>query len=171
MIRDFDIFSDQEEYSEEEVAETITKTMEQHMSKTQANYGSGIARPKIKELRDNTFSSSDHEDVNEHSEKVLEIPYKHNNLGRKLKKVNDKVYAAQAMAFIKKANDVVKLQALIDGKKVVVTKDVIRQDLCLDDADGVKCFPNDEIFAELARMGYEKPPPKLTFYKAFFSAQ
>nr|GEU44007.1 hypothetical protein [Tanacetum cinerariifolium] len=24
---------------------------------------------------------------------------------------------------------------------------------------------------ELARMGYEKPPPKLTFYKAFFSAQ
>nr|GEX94238.1 putative ribonuclease H-like domain-containing protein [Tanacetum cinerariifolium] len=28
-----------------------------------------------------------------------------------------------------------------------------------------------EIFAELARMGYEKPPPKLTFYKAFFSAQ
>nr|GEX53060.1 hypothetical protein [Tanacetum cinerariifolium] len=41
------------------------------------------------------------------------------------------------MASIKKANDVVKLQALIDGKKVVVTKDVIRQDLCLDDADGV----------------------------------
>nr|GEW22183.1 hypothetical protein [Tanacetum cinerariifolium] len=28
-----------------------------------------------------------------------------------------------------------------------------------------------EIFAELARMGYEKPPPKLTFYKAFFSDQ
>nr|GEZ21323.1 hypothetical protein [Tanacetum cinerariifolium] len=28
-----------------------------------------------------------------------------------------------------------------------------------------------EIFIELARMGYEKPPPKLTFYKAFFSAQ
>nr|GEU84960.1 hypothetical protein [Tanacetum cinerariifolium] len=28
-----------------------------------------------------------------------------------------------------------------------------------------------EIFAKLARMGYEKPPPKLIFYKAFFSAQ
>nr|GEU47308.1 hypothetical protein [Tanacetum cinerariifolium] len=28
-----------------------------------------------------------------------------------------------------------------------------------------------EIFAELARMGYEKPSTKLTFYKAFFSAQ
>ncbi|GJV28284.1 hypothetical protein Tco_1384732 [Tanacetum coccineum] len=51
-----------------------------------ADYGSGIARPKIddkyhfelkgqflKELRENTFSGSDHEDANEHIEKVLEI--------------------------------------------------------------------------------------------------
>nr|GEY24326.1 hypothetical protein [Tanacetum cinerariifolium] len=43
-------------------------------------------------------------------------------------------------ASIKKANDVVKLQTLIDGKNVVVTEDVIRQDLHLDDADGVECF-------------------------------
>nr|GEW34648.1 hypothetical protein [Tanacetum cinerariifolium] len=41
-----------------------------------------------------------------------------------------------ATATIKKVNDVVQLQALIDGKKVVVTEDVIRQDLHLDDADG-----------------------------------
>nr|GEV12165.1 hypothetical protein [Tanacetum cinerariifolium] len=47
--------------------------------------------------------------------------------------------------------DVVKLQALIDRKKVVVTKDIIRQDLRLDDADGVECFPTEEIFAELTR--------------------
>nr|GEV86841.1 hypothetical protein [Tanacetum cinerariifolium] len=40
-----------------------------------------------------------------------------------------------------------------------------------NDADGVECLPNEEIFTELARMGYEKPPPKLTFYKAFFSTQ
>ncbi|GJZ76133.1 hypothetical protein Tco_0640598 [Tanacetum coccineum] len=83
---DFDLFSDQEEYSEEEVAETMVETMEQYMSKTRADYGSGIARPKIedkdsfelkgqflKELRDNTFSGLDHEDANEHIEKVLEI--------------------------------------------------------------------------------------------------
>nr|GEZ70243.1 hypothetical protein [Tanacetum cinerariifolium] len=76
-----------------------------------------------------------------------------------------------ATTSIKKANNVVKLQALIDGKKVVVIEDVIRQDLRLDDADGVECFPNEEIFAKLARMGYEKSPPKLTFYKEFFSAQ
>nr|GEV50817.1 hypothetical protein [Tanacetum cinerariifolium] len=55
-----------------------------------------------------------------------------------------------ATASIKKVNDVVKLQALIDRKKVVVTEDVIRQDLRLDDADGVECFPDEEIFAELA---------------------
>nr|GEU70657.1 ribonuclease H-like domain-containing protein [Tanacetum cinerariifolium] len=42
-----------------------------------------------------------------------------------------------ATASIKKANNIVKLQALIDGKKVVVTEDVIRQDLRLNDADGV----------------------------------
>nr|GEY57526.1 hypothetical protein [Tanacetum cinerariifolium] len=41
--------------------------------------------------------------------------------------------------------------------RVVVTEDVIRQDLRLDDADGVECLPNEEIFTELARMGYEKP--------------
>ncbi|GJV75068.1 hypothetical protein Tco_1506652 [Tanacetum coccineum] len=64
----------------------MAETMEQYMSKTRANYESGIARPKIddkdhfelkgqflKELRDNTFSGSDHEDANEHIEKVLEI--------------------------------------------------------------------------------------------------
>nr|GFA80390.1 hypothetical protein [Tanacetum cinerariifolium] len=54
---------------------------------------------------------------------------------------------------------------------VVVTDDVVRQDLRLDDADGVECLPNEKIFAELACMSYEKPPPKLTFYKAFFSTQ
>ncbi|GJV57208.1 hypothetical protein Tco_1458213 [Tanacetum coccineum] len=60
--------------------------MEQYMSKTRTDYGSGVARPKIdnkdhfelkgqflKELRENTFSGSDNEDANEHIEKVLEI--------------------------------------------------------------------------------------------------
>nr|GFA43342.1 hypothetical protein [Tanacetum cinerariifolium] len=60
---------------------------------------------------------------------------------------------------------------LTDGKKVVVFEDIIRRDLHLDDADGVECLPNEEIFIELAQMDYEKPPPNLTFYKAFFNAQ
>nr|GEV50771.1 hypothetical protein [Tanacetum cinerariifolium] len=36
---------------------------------------------------------------------------------------------------------------------------------------GMVCLPNEEIFAGLAQMGYEKPSTKLTFYKAFFSSQ
>nr|GEV07135.1 putative ribonuclease H-like domain-containing protein [Tanacetum cinerariifolium] len=59
-----------------------------------------------------------------------------------------------ASATIKKVKDMVPLRALIDGKKVVVTEDVIRQDLRLDDADGVECLPNEEIFAELARQNF-----------------
>ncbi|GJZ18909.1 hypothetical protein Tco_0555499 [Tanacetum coccineum] len=45
---DFNLFSDQE-YSEEEEAEAMAETMEQYMSKTQTDYGSGVARPKIEE--------------------------------------------------------------------------------------------------------------------------
>nr|GEV25535.1 ribonuclease H-like domain-containing protein [Tanacetum cinerariifolium] len=68
-------------------------------------------------------------------------------------------------------NDVTRMQALVDKKKVVVTEAAIRDVLRLDDAEGVDCLPNKNIFAELARMGYEKPSTKLTFYKAFFSSQ
>nr|GEX12932.1 ribonuclease H-like domain-containing protein [Tanacetum cinerariifolium] len=68
-------------------------------------------------------------------------------------------------------NDVTRLQVLVDRKKVVVTEATIREALRLDDAAGVDSLPNDEIFAEMARMGYEKPSTKLTFYKAFFSSQ
>nr|GFD26932.1 xylulose kinase-1 [Tanacetum cinerariifolium] len=75
-----------------------------------------------------------------------------------------------ATATVKKVNDAVQLRSLIDGKKVVVSEAIIRRDLHLDYAKGVECLPNEEIFEELARMRYEKPPPKLTFYKAFFSA-
>ncbi|GJZ60172.1 hypothetical protein Tco_0615988 [Tanacetum coccineum] len=45
---DFNLFSDQE-YSKEEVAETMAETMEQYMSKTRSDYGSGVARPKIED--------------------------------------------------------------------------------------------------------------------------
>nr|GEY05621.1 putative reverse transcriptase, RNA-dependent DNA polymerase [Tanacetum cinerariifolium] len=68
-------------------------------------------------------------------------------------------------------NDVTRLQALVDKNKVVVTEATIRDVLRLDDAEGVECLPNEEIFAELARMSYKKPSTKLTFYKAFFSSQ
>nr|GEU33300.1 putative ribonuclease H-like domain-containing protein [Tanacetum cinerariifolium] len=67
-------------------------------------------------------------------------------------------------------DDVTRLQALVDRKKIVITEAAIRDVLRLDDAEGVDCLPNEDIFAELAHMGYEKPSTKLTFYKAFFSS-
>nr|GEX36196.1 hypothetical protein [Tanacetum cinerariifolium] len=130
--------------------------MEQYMSKTRGNYGSGVVMAKIndktyfelkgqylKELHKNTFSGFKHEDANEHIKKVLEIivlfhilevtqdqvmlrvfpmsltraasrwlrnepsevlklinelaaiQTQLNNLEREIKKVNEKVYAAQ----------------------------------------------------------------------------
>ncbi|GJS75434.1 hypothetical protein Tco_0725315 [Tanacetum coccineum] len=44
-LPDFNLLSDQE-YSEEE-EEAMAETMEQYMSKTGTDYGSGVARPKI----------------------------------------------------------------------------------------------------------------------------
>nr|GEU48535.1 xylulose kinase-1 [Tanacetum cinerariifolium] len=84
--------------------------------------------------------------------------------------VNPTIYVSCIKQFwtsvsIKKTNDVVRLQALIDRKKVIITEDTIRQALQLDDADGIDCLPNEEIFAELAMMGYEKPFTKLTMVR------
>nr|GEU46167.1 uncharacterized mitochondrial protein AtMg00810-like [Tanacetum cinerariifolium] len=90
--------------------------------------------------------------------------------------VNPNIYVSCIKQFwttvvVKKVNDVTRMQALVEKKKVVITEVTIRDALRLDDAEGVECLPNEEIFAELARMGYEKPSTKLTFYKAFFSSQ
>nr|GEV95843.1 retrovirus-related Pol polyprotein from transposon TNT 1-94 [Tanacetum cinerariifolium] len=50
-------------------------------------------------------------------------------------------------------NDVMRLQALIDRKKVIITEATIREALRLDDAESIDCLPNEEIFTELLRMG------------------
>nr|GFB24353.1 hypothetical protein [Tanacetum cinerariifolium] len=90
--------------------------------------------------------------------------------------VNPTIYVSCIKRFwktvaIKSSNNVTRLQALVDKKKVVVTEAAIKDALHLGNAEGVDCLPNEEIFTELARMGYEKPSIKLTFYKAFFSSQ
>nr|GEY09832.1 hypothetical protein [Tanacetum cinerariifolium] len=72
---------------------------------------------------------------------------------------------------VKRSGDVTRLRALVDKKKIVISEAVIREILQLNDAEGVVCLPDEEIFAGLAQMGYEKPSTKLTFYKAFFSSQ
>nr|GEU87977.1 hypothetical protein [Tanacetum cinerariifolium] len=90
--------------------------------------------------------------------------------------VNPHIYVSCIKQFwntvtVKQSNDVTRLQAIVDRTKVVLKEAVIRDVLCLDDAEGVNCLPNEEIFTGLARMGYEKPSTKLTFYKAFFLTQ
>ncbi|GJT60148.1 putative ribonuclease H-like domain-containing protein [Tanacetum coccineum] len=59
----------------------------------------------------------------------------------------------------KTVNEEVQLQALVDGKKVIITESTIKRDLHLEDVKGVDC------------LGYEKLSQKLTFYKSFFSPQ
>ncbi|GJY82159.1 hypothetical protein Tco_0494910 [Tanacetum coccineum] len=71
----------------------------------------------------------------------------------------------------KTVNGEVQLQALVDGKKIIITESIVRRDLQLEYAEGVDCLPNATIFEQLTLMGYEKLSQKLTFYKAFFSQQ
>nr|GEW42130.1 hypothetical protein [Tanacetum cinerariifolium] len=72
--------------------------------------------------------------------------------------VNPNIYVSYIKQFwtsvlIKKVNDVVRLEALIDRKKVIIIEDTVREALHLDDVENIDCLPNEEIFAELARMG------------------
>nr|GEX33450.1 hypothetical protein [Tanacetum cinerariifolium] len=60
-------------------------------------------------------------------------------------------------ASVKHSGDVTRLQALVDKKKIMISEVVICEILQLDDAEGIVCLPNEEIFAGLAQMGYEKP--------------
>ncbi|GJU43461.1 putative ribonuclease H-like domain-containing protein [Tanacetum coccineum] len=90
--------------------------------------------------------------------------------------VNPTIYTSCIEQFwatvkVKMVNREQQLQALVDGKKIVVTEASVRRDLQLDDEEGTDWLPNATIFEELTRMGYEKLSQKLTFYKAFFSPQ
>ncbi|GJT48336.1 hypothetical protein Tco_0974493 [Tanacetum coccineum] len=90
--------------------------------------------------------------------------------------INPTIYTSCIQQFwatvkVKTVNGEVQLQALVGGKKEIITKTSVRRDLQLEDAEGIACLPNADIFEQLALMGYEKPSQKLTFYKAFFSPQ
>ncbi|GJY37936.1 hypothetical protein Tco_0424300 [Tanacetum coccineum] len=108
---DFNLLSDQE-YSEEEEAEAIAETMEQYMSQTRTDYGSGIldsrgavptktvadAKTTIQEMAE--YSQKWHNGTSKgRSIKSFDgldtIQAQLNNLGREIKKVDGKVYAAQ----------------------------------------------------------------------------
>nr|GFB29135.1 hypothetical protein [Tanacetum cinerariifolium] len=74
-------------------------------------------------------------------------------------------------AKVKTINDEVRIQALIDEKRVNIKESSIHRTLKLNDVEGTSCLANVEIFYGLAKMGYEKLSEKLTFYKDFFLPQ
>ncbi|GKB35892.1 hypothetical protein Tco_0880834 [Tanacetum coccineum] len=61
-----------------------------------------------------------------------------------------------ATAEAKTINGVVQLQALVDGKKVIITEPSVRRVLKLKDAEGTDCLPNATIFEQLTLMGRVK---------------
>nr|GFA22371.1 hypothetical protein [Tanacetum cinerariifolium] len=56
----------------------------------------------------------------------------------------------------KTINEEGRLQALVDGKKIIITESTMRRDLQLEDAEGVDCLLNATIFEQLALIGYEQ---------------
>ncbi|GKE60911.1 hypothetical protein Tco_1511278, partial [Tanacetum coccineum] len=108
---DFNLLSDQE-YSEEEESEAMTETMEQYMSKTRMDYGLGIldsrgvvptktfadAKKAIQEMAEYSQKWHNGTSIGRSTEtfnRLTAIQAQLNNLGREIKKVNEKVYAAQ----------------------------------------------------------------------------
>ncbi|GJR88008.1 hypothetical protein Tco_0212019 [Tanacetum coccineum] len=76
-----------------------------------------------------------------------------------------KAFDFWATATVKIVNEEVQIQALVDGKKVIVTEASVRRDLQLADENGTECLPTATIFDELTRMG-----AKTTAWNEFSSA-
>nr|GEY53267.1 hypothetical protein [Tanacetum cinerariifolium] len=56
-------------------------------------------------------------------------------------------------AKVKTVNGEQQIQALVDKKKVIITKTGVRSDLHLEDAEGTECLPTATIFKQLTLMG------------------
>ncbi|GJT63623.1 putative ribonuclease H-like domain-containing protein [Tanacetum coccineum] len=69
-----------------------------------------------------------------------------------------------ATAKVQTINKEVQIQALVDGKKMIVTETSVRRALHLKDAKGTDCLPTATIFVELDRMG-----AKITAWNEFSS--
>ncbi|GJR62842.1 hypothetical protein Tco_1505004 [Tanacetum coccineum] len=74
------------------------------------------------------------------------------------------VAASSCCRQVKTINGEVQLHALVDGKKIIITKASVRRDLHLADEEGVDCLPNSTIFEQLTLMG-----PKTTAWIEFSS--
>nr|GEV27511.1 hypothetical protein [Tanacetum cinerariifolium] len=75
--------------------------------------------------------------------------------------VNPNIYVSCIKQFwtsvsVKKVNDVTRLQALVDKKKVIITKATIKDAFRLDDAESIDCLPNEEIFIYAKRTSWNE---------------
>nr|GEX42736.1 putative ribonuclease H-like domain-containing protein [Tanacetum cinerariifolium] len=86
-------------------------------------------------------------------------------LGLQVKQKKYRIFISQ----VKYVAGILRKFGLFNGKSASTPIDTEKP--LLKDTDGVDCLPNEEIFTEFARMGYEKPSTKLMFYKVFFSSQ
>nr|GEV58989.1 hypothetical protein [Tanacetum cinerariifolium] len=57
------------------------------------------------------------------------------------------------------------IHAIVNVKAIVISESLVRSDHLFDDEDGITCLTNDEIFENLALMGYEPISTKITFQK------
>ncbi|GKB51493.1 putative ribonuclease H-like domain-containing protein [Tanacetum coccineum] len=71
-------------------------------------------------------------------------------------KVNAARHKPTTAVKIKTINGEVQVQALVDGKEIIITESTMRKDLQLEDAKGVDYLPISTIFEQLTLMGYEK---------------
>ncbi|GJY16408.1 hypothetical protein Tco_0386830 [Tanacetum coccineum] len=77
----------------------------------------------------------------------------------------------QATVKAKTINGEIQLQALVDGKKIIITESIVRRDLQLEDAEGVDCLPNATIFEQLTLIGYKpKVNQKFNFSNYIFES-
>nr|GEW23073.1 hypothetical protein [Tanacetum cinerariifolium] len=54
----------------------------------------------------------------------------------------------------KTINGEVQLQALVDGKKILMTESTVRRDIQLEDTEGVDCLPTAAIFEQVTLIGF-----------------
>nr|GEV77358.1 retrotransposon protein, putative, unclassified [Tanacetum cinerariifolium] len=71
----------------------------------------------------------------------------------RLKLTTARVYAAEDIGYGQDVNDEVRIQALVDGKRINITESSIRSALRLNNIEGTCCLTNIEIFEGLAKMG------------------
>ncbi|GJY28332.1 hypothetical protein Tco_0404099 [Tanacetum coccineum] len=77
---------------------------------------------------------------------ALKFADSHNMVAFLAKPTESEGFVQIATAKVKAINGEVQLQALVDGKKVIIIETSVRRDLQLEYAEVIECLPNADIF-------------------------